>query len=189
MEQTIQSIIENVTNIMGNFGLFSGFFLIIIESMLPILPLAVFIALNIITYGTIIGFIISWLGTIIGCMLMFLLCRKLKDKFLKKYKNNVKIKKFRKKIDNISYPNLVLILSIPFTPAFAVNIGAGLSEIEPKKYFSALVIGKLPMVYFWGFIGKSFLESITDIYTIAQILFMLVLAFFVSKVANKFLNV
>lgn len=189
MEQTLQDIINSITSIMGSFGLFSGFLIIILESMIPILPLAVFIALNIITYGVVIGFVVSWLGTIIGCMLMFYMCRKFKDKFLKKYKNNQKITKFRKKIDNISYSNLVLILSIPFTPAFAINIGAGLSEIEPKKYFSALIIGKIPMVYFWGFIGKSFLESITDIYTIAQIVFMLALAFLVSKIANKFLNV
>ena len=50
------------------------------------------------------------------------------------------------------------------------------------------MIGKLPMVYFWGFIGKSLLESITDPYTIAQIVFMIILAYLVSKVVNKFID-
>ena len=83
---------------------------------------------------------------------------------------------------------LFLIMALPFTPAFAVNIGAGLSDIEPKKFFAALIVGKLPLVYFWGFIGKSLLESLTDPYTLAQIVVMLILAYLVSKLVNKFIG-
>ena len=50
------------------------------------------------------------------------------------------------------------------------------------------MIGKIPMVYFWGFIGKSLIESITDPYTLAQIAVMLILAYLASKVANKFIK-
>lgn len=187
METIINDTVNIITNFMNNFGIVSGIFLIILESMLPILPLGVFVALNIISFGEIIGFIISWISTVVGCMMAFYLCRLLKEKYEKKYKKDTKIKKFRKRIDEISLSNLVLILALPFTPAFAVNIGAGLSNINPKKYFIALLIGKIPMVYFWGFIGKSFLESITDIYTIMQIIAMLILAYLVSKIVNKFI--
>lgn len=188
MEQFITDLVSSVTNVMGNLGIFSGILLIILESMIPILPLAVFIALNIITFGNLIGFIISWLSTILGCMLMFFICRKLKNWFDKKYKDNETVKKLRKKFNDISYSSLVLIMAIPFTPAFAVNIAGGLSDIEPKKFFAALFVGKLPMIYFWGFIGKSFLESMTDVATLVQICVMLILALLVSKVANKFLK-
>ena len=50
------------------------------------------------------------------------------------------------------------------------------------------MIGKLPMVYFWGFIGMSLLESITDPYVIAQVIFMVLIAYLVSKLANKFIK-
>lgn len=188
MEQMINDIISSVTNTMGDLGVLSGFILIIFESMIPVLPLAVFIALNVITFGSVIGFIISWVATIIGCMLMFFICRKLKNWFDKKYKKDKKVGKLKKRINNISYSSLVILLAIPFTPAFAINIAAGLSDIDTKKYFSALIIGKLPMVYFWGFIGKSFLESMTDISTLVQICAMLILALLVSKIANKYLQ-
>ena len=79
-------------------------------------------------------------------------------------------------------------MAMPFTPAFAINIGAGLSEIDAKKFFAALMVGKISMIYFWGFIGKSLLESISDPYTIAQITGMLILAYLVSKVVNKFIQ-
>ena len=188
MQEAINNIIDVIIDIMNNFGFISGFLLIILESMVPILPLAVFIALNIMTFGNVFGFILSWLSTVIGCMLAFFICRKLRDKYDKKYRKDKDIGKFRKIIGKLSYSHLVLIIALPFTPAFAVNIGAGLSNISPKKYFAALMIGKIPMVYFWGFIGKSFLESITDIYTIIQIIVMLIVAYLVSKVVNKFIG-
>jgi uncharacterized membrane protein YdjX (TVP38/TMEM64 family) len=188
MEQIITQVVEYITNLMSSLGLFSGFVLIILESIIPVLPLSVFVALNVITFGSLFGFIISWLATVIGCMLAFTVCRKLRDKFDKKYGKNETVKKFKKYLNKISYSNLVVLLAMPFTPAFAVNIGAGLSEIDKKKYFSALMIGKIPMIYFWGFIGKSFLESISDPYTIAQIIVMLILAYLASKVISKFIG-
>lgn len=188
MESLITNAVDSITNLMSNFGVISGVLLIIIESILPILPLGVFIALNVITFGEVSGFIISWISTVIGCMLAFSVCRKLKEKFDKKYRKDSKVKKFRKKIDKLSLSSLVLIIAVPFTPAFAINIGAGLSNIDPKRYLLALLIGKLPMVFFWGFIGKSFLESISDPYTMAQILVMLILAYLVSKVINNFIK-
>lgn len=188
MEQYITEIVDYLTNLMSSFGLFSGFFLIIIESIIPILPLAVFIALNVMSFGSILGFIVSWIATVVGCMISFFGCRKLREKFEKRYRSNEKINKFKKYMGKISYSNLVLLLAMPFTPAFAINIGAGLSDIDYKRYFSALMVGKIPMVYFWGFIGKSFLESISDPYTIAQIVGMLILAYLASKVINKFIK-
>ena len=58
MEQFITDTVNYITNIMSNLGIFSGVFLIILESMIPILPLAVFIALNVITFGPVLGFLI-----------------------------------------------------------------------------------------------------------------------------------
>ena len=184
MEEVIISLVKNF----GNLGPMFGFFLIYIESMIPILPLAVFITLNVAAFGSFMGFIISYIATVFGCISMFFICRKLSSFFYKKFKHNKKINSYRKKIDNISFPNLVLITSIPFMPAFAVNIAAGLSDIDSKKFISSIIISKIVMVYFWAFIGKSLSDSLTDIYTILQICVMLILALLVSKIANKFLR-
>lgn len=189
MDSLITELITNITNFMSSFGYISGFFIIILESILPVLPLGVFVALNIVAYGTVIGLIISWLATVIGCMIIFTICKKVQTKkLLNKFLSKKQVRNLRKRIGKISYTNLVIIMAVPFTPAFAINIAAGLSEINAKKYFSALVIGKLPMIYFWGYIGKSLIESITDLSVLAQILFMLILAFLVSKLVNKFLK-
>ena len=95
METIITELIDKITSVMGSMGFISGFLLIILESMIPILPLAVFIALNIMTFGSFFGFLISWIATVIGCMIAFTLCRKLRDKFEKKYGKNENVKKFK----------------------------------------------------------------------------------------------
>ena len=63
--------------------------LIVVESIIPVLPLFVFITINFVVFGKLLGFIISWIFTVIGCMLSFYLVRKyLKNYYLNKIKNN-----------------------------------------------------------------------------------------------------
>ena len=174
-------IIESISNIVGSFGIFSGFFIIYLESIIPIIPSSVFIALNIITFGNITGFIISYLGVVTGSLTMYYLSKKVNNSFFKNSKNK-KIKEVKKYIKKISFNNLVVLMAIPFTPAFAINIGAGISGIKAKKYFVALIIGKIPMVYFWCFIGKNLKESITDPVVIAKIIILIAMAFVLSKI-------
>lgn len=97
METFLTELISKATDLMGSLGFISGFLLIIFESMIPVLPLAVFIALNIMTFGSLFGFILSWVATVTGCMISFYLCRKLRNKFEK----NVEITKKLRNLKNI----------------------------------------------------------------------------------------
>lgn len=171
-------------------GLFIGMLIIVLESIIPILPLAVFIAVNMVVFGNILGFIISWVSTIIGCLLAFTICRKgLSDKFYSKIKKDGKIDKLMHEISNIKFSNLVIITALPFTAAFAVNIAAGLSTISYKKFFAAIVIAKISIVYFWGFIGTTFLESITNIAILIELGLILLIAYIISKIVMKKFNI
>ena len=90
-------------------------------------------------------------------------------------------------IDDISFSKLVIIMAIPFTPAFAINIGAGLSKMKYKKFLLAAIIAKLSTVYFWGFVGTTLFESMTDITVIIKLTVILLIAFILSKIViNKF---
>ena len=184
MEEIITNAVDVITNIMSHFGFMSGVLLIILESMIPVLPLGVFVALNVITFGKVAGFIISWVSTIIGCMLAFLISRKLSNKIEKKYGQNKEVKKFKKYLSKLSLSNLVILLAVPFTPAFAINIGAGLSNIDSKRYFIALLIGKIPMIYFWGFIGASFIESIKNPIILVKIVIIMLLTYILKEWVN-----
>lgn len=171
---------------MGNWGLLIGCLLIVLESILPILPLFVFITLNFLTFGKIIGFLISWICTILGCFLSFMIFRSgMKDFFEKRLRNKTTIDKIMNVIDKIKFENLVLILTVPFTPAFAVNIAAGLSKMPVKKYLLALIISKIFLVYFWGFVGTGLVESLTNPQALFKVIFIVLVSYIASKIISK----
>lgn len=194
MKEIIDVVIEflkqQVQSSIPVIGVFFGILIIILESMIPILPLAVFIAINMLVFGNVIGFILSWFATILGCLLAFTICRKgLSDKFHLTIKKDGKIENLIKKISNIKFSHLVLIIALPFTPAFAVNIASGFSSISYKKFLFAILIAKISIVYFWGFIGTTFLESITNIKVLTELGIILLCTYIVSKIVMKKFNI
>ena len=189
MEEFLSSIYENIINIINSstiFGPLFACFLIFIESILPVLPLFVFITIIFIAYGYTIGFLIAYLLTTLGCFFSFFMCRKfLKSFFKKKIRKIDNFDKFMKKIDKISFSNLVLLISIPFTPAFLINIAASLAEVSFKKFSIAILIGKPFIVFFWGFIGTSLLESLKNPKILVIIIIMLGISYLISKIVTK----
>ena len=186
MEHHIINLIENVVEQFNNVGPLLGSLLIILESIIPILPLSVFIALNVLAFGLFFGFLISYISTIIGCMLAFILARKFFHKaFYNRMKEDSRAHHFMRRITKLKFSNLVLIIALPFTPAFLVNICAGLSEMSYKKFFFSIAIGKLAPVIFWGFVGDSLIESITNPMVMLKIVLLLLGTYIVSKVIDK----
>lgn len=184
MVDAIHYLIDYATDLLQMGGPIMGCFLILLESIFPILPLGAFITLNMNAFGYFLGFLISWSTTCLGCYLSYFLFSSYFSKYFYRFlskKNAKKIERSMKKIQKMPLGNLVVFIALPFTPAFFINIAAGLAGVSKQKFIFAILIGKLSIVYFWGFIGTSFLESMTDIRTIMTITIMLVVAYFVSK--------
>lgn len=188
----LQELINIVTNYLQAMGPIGGFFLVLLESIFPVMPLAVFIGFNVLAYGNILGFIISWFATIVGCMLSFTLFRYvLKTLFYKMFKPKTqdKVEALMNKISDIDFNALVVLIALPFTPAFLVNIAAGLSHISWKKYFVALLIGKLSIIYFWGYVGENLLEGLQDPIVILKMIGVVIITYLISKIIEKIFKV
>ena len=69
--EVIDNFITSMLTLLGSWGAILGCVFILIESILPILPLSVFITLNFMTFGSFWGFVISWVFTVVGCMFSF----------------------------------------------------------------------------------------------------------------------
>ncbi len=187
MFDAIDTFIDTALQGMGIWGPIIGCFFIVIESMVPVLPLFVFITLNFLAFGNILGFVISWIFTCIGCSISFLLFRKKVQTWLYKRlkKEGVISEHTIDIITNLKFEQLTTIIAIPFTPAFLVNIAAGLSKMSYKKFLGALLIGKAFLVYFWGFIGVSLIESIKNPEYLIRVLILLAIAYIISKIVSK----
>ncbi len=183
-------IIEEFLLSIGIFGPILSCALILIESIIAVLPLSVFITINFIYFGNIIGFIISYIFTVLGCYLSYILWRKgLSSWFHAKVNNRKTLENLMFKFSNISTSALAALMAMPFTPAFLVNIAAGLCDMSRKKFLTALIIGKSAMVYFWGYIGVNLLHSFKDPIILIRIIFIMLVAYIVSKGLNKILKI
>lgn len=188
MIKNIDIWLTNFLLSIGLWGYLLSCVLIIFESIIPILPLCVFITLLFYKFGIIIGFIISYICTIIGCIFSYKIFNgklRLKfDRFLNK-QNNDKLNKIKNSIEKIKFVNLCLIIALPFTPAFLVNIAAGLTNISKRKYILSLIVGKIFLIIFWGFVGTSVIGSFKEPSNLIFIGLLLVACFILSKLVSK----
>lgn len=190
-------MIENLTDYLETFLLSLGAFapilaclLIVAESIIPVLPLCVFITINFYFFGKIVGFIISWIFTCIGCFLSYTLVKKgIKTVALDTAEKSGLLQKTTKLIKNMDMTNLILVIAIPFTPAFLINIAAGLAKMDKKKFIISILIGKIFMVYFWGFIGVSLIESLKNPLILIKVVILLLFAYILSIIAKKILKI
>ena len=160
--------------------------LIFLEGTLAFLPLFAFITVNVLTVGPIIGCFISWIFTTLGGFTMFCLSRKSLRKFVqRKIKGKKNLEKLIKSISKLKFNQLVLIIAIPFAPSFFINLGAALSNIPLKKYLYSLIIGKIFIVLFWGYIGANLVESLTNPIILCKSILLLIVAYLFSRFINK----
>lgn len=183
----LDALTESVLTGLGIWGAIISCFIITAESILPFLPLCVFVTIEFYIFGGLTGFIISWIFTCLGCFLAFKLTRtKLKGWFYKHFvkKDNAKFKKIMKYVEDVHMSSLAVLVAIPFTPAFLVNFACGLSDMDEKKFMVAMAIGKPVMVYFWGYIGITLIECLTHPEYLIKIGILLLGTFVISKVIS-----
>lgn len=188
----VNYVIDYCTQLLSNGGIFIGFFMVFIECFIPALPLSIFVALNVNAFGLFLGTFISWIATSIGSFLCYLLFSFLGEKVSEKFLHKRIIKKVHNGIEQfqkITLSQLVLLITLPFTPAFLINILSGLAGVSREKFFMSIFIGKIFAVIFWGYIGKSLIESLTDFNSIIYIVFALIVSYIISKIVSKKMNI
>ena len=185
----IYDFIINLITTTGSLGMMLDCLLIVSESIIPALPLGLFITVLCVNYGYVIGFLISWIFTIIGCMISYYLFQTIfkgiVDRKLRKYEFANKLLTM---IDKMTFSNLVLLISLPITPAFLVNIVAGVSNMKVNKFLPALMIGKISLVAFWGYVGTSLIEALKNPMILIKVGIIIIIMFIISKIINKKLN-
>ena len=188
----VNNIIDFSTNFISTGGLLFGFLMVFLEALIPMLPLGVFVALNTNAFGFFIGISLSYIATITGSFFVYLIFYLLEEKIVYKFLNKKRLSKLRRglyRFRHITLPQLVLITTLPFIPSFLINILGGLAKISKEKFLVALIIGKIFVVIFWGYIGSSLITGYDDINTIIYIVIALLIAYVISKIVSKKMDI
>ena len=153
-----------------------------LESIIPPLPLVAIVFVNIAAHGVLLGFLYSWIGTCLGCTVVFLVFRHLfRDMFLRFSDRHPKVLKARKWVEQTNTATLFMVALFPFTPSSFINFAFGVSEFSRRKYLLTLYCAKLIMIGLLAAVGKSAIKAVNDPRFILISLGILVVTYVLSK--------
>ena len=103
-------------------------------------------------------------------------------------KDNETEHRYIKILRNLSTGKMLLIVALPFTPAFAVNIAAGILKIDIKKYLTAILFGKISLVIYSAYIGTSFVEGLSNPIILLNLVILIFIIYILFLIVKKLLK-
>jgi len=134
----------------------------VIEAFIPILPLVVFVIINVAVFGFFFGYLYSWIGNCLGSFLLFILIRKAGGNVIEKKIEKSRYKKTLEKIKGKNLTVLFFLYCFPFTPSFLISGAAALTNMDTQHFLLMLLPSKFVMILSLAFIGEnvnSFFEN------------------------------
>ncbi|PKM51282.1 MAG: hypothetical protein CVV02_07955 [Firmicutes bacterium HGW-Firmicutes-7] len=169
-------------------GPIAGILLVMTEAFIPVLPLSVFVAINVMVYGFWQGYLYSWIGNVLASILLFLIIRKYgTSKFKKKIQSNRKINNIFVWIQQHGFMPIFILLSFPFTPSFLVCGLSALAGVKCKTFIYSIIFGKLIMILSLSFIGYNVSEFLNQpIKSVILITLTLSISFVAKIIMGRF---
>jgi uncharacterized membrane protein YdjX (TVP38/TMEM64 family) len=155
--------------------------LMTIQNMFTIIPLLLLISVNVSIFGFIQGYIWSWLISIAGAVISFLITRYWFQTFFTKYVNN----EFKQKIEEKGFWFVFIGRILPFMPTSVVNIAAGISSIRFKKFLYATLLGNMIYFLLLSFISQGILSIPWESLLYASIAVVGLIAFVIMKLWKR----
>lgn len=145
-EFTVMDLIDfihQVKLVYESYGIGAAVGLPFLETLFPFLPLFLMAAFNILSYGTFLGLVFTFIGTWIGTIVIFVFMRYLKSTKVEDvlYRTRT-IKKALFWIEDTHPLLLILVLSIPFSPTFMINYSMGLTNMKFSKFLWITTISR-----------------------------------------------
>ncbi|WP_261721595.1 TVP38/TMEM64 family protein [Staphylococcus equorum] len=173
-------------DLFGNLGYIVGFLLPFIEAFIPILPIIVFVIVNVNAYGFIIGTLLAWMGTVAGSYIVFLFFRRLTHtRYMKKIQQRTSVQRLIHFIDRKGVLPIFILMCFPFTPSALVNIVASLSHIKAHVYLTVLIASKFVMVGLVGWLGNDITTLFTSPTRLITIIIVILIIWFVGRKIEK----
>ena len=181
--------VEHLTEQYKQLGPLVGILFPMIEAFLPFLPLVVFVVANASAFGLGFGFLLSWLGTVLGSYLVFLLVHRFgRHPKMQRIVGGERVQSLIRWVDMRGLSPLFVLLCLPFTPSVIVNVVAGLSNIRKKYYLIVLAAGKFVMIFSMSFIGHDLRALLTSPLKMVLALLAIIILWAIGKFAERQLN-
>ncbi len=183
---------EILNNIIGRWGILAHIIvvlLIILQGVFSIIPLPLFIIFSGLLFGFWIGSLYSLIGSVLGASVTFWFARRYKKR-LKRWISEDEAEYFRK-IVKAKKENIALLgrIILPL-PNNILSFAAGLTKVKFRKYFLMTLLGFIPFVLLFSYLGSKLVYGI-NAWPITISLFIILCITIILKYhprVHKFLN-
>ncbi|WP_086443909.1 TVP38/TMEM64 family protein [Candidatus Enterococcus lemimoniae] len=148
--QSLQDFIKQF----GEYAVFIFIFLQILQVIVPILPGGISTVVGMLMFGNIQGLLYSYVGLIIGEIIVYWLARYYGKSFARLILTKKRYLKFEKMLDRPEKGIkrlMIITLLVPFAPDDLVCLVAGLTDLPFKEYMKILLIFKFWSVATYGY--------------------------------------
>ncbi|MFB9754608.1 TVP38/TMEM64 family protein [Paenibacillus hodogayensis] len=165
-----------------SFGPLPGIALAFLKSFVPPLPTLLIVGGNAIVYGLWLGFLYSWIGMASGCIVTFLLVRKVAGhRYLQRWADKPKVKKAMQWVRRNAFSYVFLLSLFPVGPFVVINIAAGLAGMRLRSFALAVSAGKAIMIFAVSYIGYDVNRYIEDPLRLVYVVLFIVASLIVSR--------
>lgn len=186
-DEMTQEQVQYWFDLFGSLGYIVGFLLPFIEAFIPVLPIIVFVIVNVNAFGLWMGTLLAWLGTVLGSYLVFLGFRRLNHtRYMKKLQQRTSVQRLIHFIDRKGVIPIFILLCFPFTPSALVNLVVSLSHIRAHVYLVVLFSSKLIMIGLIGWLGNDITTLFTEPLRLIIIIIVIIVVWFIGRKLERY---
>ncbi|MDF2670932.1 MAG: yhjE 2 [Paenibacillus sp.] len=177
-EENLKALLDQYRS----FGPFPGILLTFMKSFIPPLPTLLIVGVNAAVYGLWLGFLYSWIGMVSGCMVTFLIVRRIAGhRYLVRWASKPKVQKSMLWVRRNAFSYVFLLSMFPVGPFVVINMAAGLARMRIRSFFVALICGKAIMIMSVSYIGHDLSRFIEHPFQLLYVVLFLALSLIISK--------
>lgn len=156
----------------------------IIQVVIFVIPGDVINATGGFVFNIFTGFLLSFIGVILGSIIAFYISRFLGYNFINKFVKKEKLDKIVSFFEsNTGFVSLFVFCNLPFVPKDVLMYGAGLTPLKAKKTLFVYCISRIPGIIIWNSMGANiYSKSVLGIViTLCILLLFLMLIILIKK--------
>lgn len=151
-QQAIQAWVASL----GWFGPLSIVALMIAQTLVSVVPMALVMLVSVLAFGPVFGGILGWIGAIIAAMVGYGIARVLGPVVVDRFVSENIRRKVETQVERYG-PWAIIALRLSFVvPTDSVNFVAGLVKMHPLKFLLATSVGALPVTVVIAWLGADF---------------------------------
>jgi uncharacterized membrane protein YdjX (TVP38/TMEM64 family) len=155
--------------------------IMIIQNSFTVIPLILVITVNITLFGFLVGFLWSWITSVIAAIVVFLFVRNIfQDHLIKKIKQDHILK-----IEENGFSYVFQGRVFPFIPTSFINLLAGLSSIRLKHFILGTLLGNFLYFFILSLIPAGLMSLNISNYVIGLIILIIFSIYYGYKYTNR----